>query len=114
MLLRLSKKRNILIINKRNITERDNAVYPEYHWVTSFMVYAFHGSTFLQSGIYSVYVVVSGNCSYCSVVWVLFIVFNLKVQYFFNVFFFCVFSYSMKYFYILLKLVSGGRCQLGH
>ena len=50
--LRLSKKENILIINLRNITNFTNAVYPECHWVISFMVYAFHRSKFLQSGVY--------------------------------------------------------------
>ena len=48
MLLSLLKKRNILIINKRNITKRDNAVYPEYHWFKSFMVYAFMGQRFFN------------------------------------------------------------------
>ena len=38
---------------------------------------------------------------------------SLVYIYFFGVFFFFVFSYSMKYFYIFLKLVSGGQCQLG-
>ena len=33
---------NILIINERNTTKHTNAVYPEYHGVISFMVYAFH------------------------------------------------------------------------
>ena len=42
-LLRLSKKENVLIINKMNITKLTNAVYSESYWVTSLMVYAFHG-----------------------------------------------------------------------
>ena len=42
MLLRLSKTENIWIINKGNITKLTDAVYPEYHWLISFMVYAFH------------------------------------------------------------------------
>ncbi len=42
-LLRLSKKENVLIINKKNISKLTNAVYPEYHRVISFMVYAFQG-----------------------------------------------------------------------
>ncbi len=40
--LETQRKKNILIINKRNITKINKAVYPEYHWVLSFMVYAFH------------------------------------------------------------------------
>ena len=47
MLLRLSKKENILVINKRNITKLANAVYPEYHWVIV-EVNAFRGSTFFK------------------------------------------------------------------
>ena len=31
-------KENMLIINERNISKLTNAVYPEYHWVISFMV----------------------------------------------------------------------------
>ncbi len=42
MLLRLSKKENILIINKNNITKLTKAVFPEYNWVILLMVYAFH------------------------------------------------------------------------
>ena len=42
MLLRFSKKENILIINKRNITEFTNADYPEFHCIILFIVYAFH------------------------------------------------------------------------
>ncbi len=42
MLLRLSKKENILVINNGNITKLTKTVYPEYYWVTSFMVYAFY------------------------------------------------------------------------
>ena len=42
MLLRLLKKENILIINKRNVTKLTNGVKPECHWVLSFMVRSFH------------------------------------------------------------------------
>ncbi len=42
MLFRLSKKENILIINKRIFTKLTKAVYPGSHSVISFMVYAFH------------------------------------------------------------------------
>ncbi len=42
MLYRLSKKDNILIFNRWNITKLTNAVFPEYHWVILVMVYAFH------------------------------------------------------------------------
>ena len=51
MLLNFLKKENILIINKWNITKLANAAYPRSHLVLSFMVYAFHGSTFLQLGV---------------------------------------------------------------
>ena len=41
MFFRLSKKDDILITNKMNVTELTNGVYPECHWIISFMVYAF-------------------------------------------------------------------------
>ena len=44
-------KENILIIKKWNITELANVAYLESHSVSSFMVHAFHGSTFLQLGV---------------------------------------------------------------
>ena len=52
MLENILNKENILIIKKWNITELANAAYPESHSVSSFMVYAFYGSTFLQLGVY--------------------------------------------------------------
>ncbi len=43
MLLRVPKKDNILIFNKRNTTKLTKVDNLEYHWVISFMVYdAFH------------------------------------------------------------------------
>ena len=52
MLLNVLTKENILIIKKWNITKLANAAYPEPHSVSSFMAYAFHGSTFLHLGEY--------------------------------------------------------------
>ena len=39
---RLSKKENILILNKRYTTKLANAAYPESHSVPSSIVYGFH------------------------------------------------------------------------
>ncbi len=54
MLFKGSQRKNILNINKRNITKLTNAVYPEYHWVVSFLVYAFHmfNVSFITIGVY--------------------------------------------------------------
>ncbi len=39
--LKAPKEEIIVIINKRNVTQLANAVYPKCHSVLSFMVYAF-------------------------------------------------------------------------
>ena len=52
MLQKVLNKENILIIKKWNITKLANAAYLESHSVSSFMTYDFHGSTFLQFGVY--------------------------------------------------------------
>ena len=41
----------MLIIKKWNITNLANPAYPESHSVSSFMIYAFYGSTLLQLGV---------------------------------------------------------------
>ena len=55
MLLRLSKKENILVINKRNTTKLANVVYPDSIWV---IINTHHRSSFTlfvgQSGVYVV------------------------------------------------------------
>ena len=49
-------KKKYLDYQEITITKLANAAYPESHSVSLFMVSAFHGSTFLQLGVYRLHV----------------------------------------------------------
>ena len=48
----IGKLRNIPFIDHQEVTMIISTDFPVNIWVVSFMDYAFHGSTFFQSGVY--------------------------------------------------------------